>query len=209
MEGFIRARTPEQFADRRNEIIRACESIYLEGGFDAVSFKAISERTSFTRSSIYNYYKTKEEVMLDLLRGYLTDWLDAIESRLGSGPADRAGFCRTVAAVSGEHERMFLVYTDLKQIEDGSRLEVLVEFKKVFKRFTEFFEGYLKRNFRTTAESRKSFVNSLILLFYGAYPLTHSSEKQIAAMAVVGMEPVNADIEHLFLSELDHLTECF
>ena len=41
---------------RREEIITACEQLYLERDFHDVTIKDIGARTSFTRTSIYNYF---------------------------------------------------------------------------------------------------------------------------------------------------------
>ena len=51
----------------KKEIIDACETIYKAKGFYGVTIKEISTRTSFTRPSIYNYFETKDEILLALL----------------------------------------------------------------------------------------------------------------------------------------------
>ena len=71
---FLRARTKEQIDQRRFDIIQACETLFNEGGYDFVNLKAISEMTAISRSSIYTYYKTKDEIMLDILILKLNDW---------------------------------------------------------------------------------------------------------------------------------------
>lgn len=46
---FKKDRAEEQLEGRLNEILNACATIYGEKGFDAVTVKAIAERTSFSR----------------------------------------------------------------------------------------------------------------------------------------------------------------
>ena len=49
---------------RKEEIINACAALYETMGFRDITIRDIGERTSFTRTSIYNYFQTKEEIFL-------------------------------------------------------------------------------------------------------------------------------------------------
>ena len=80
MTTFQRARTAEQIDERQQEIVNACRDLFDEGGYDAVTFGTIGQKTSFSRPSIYNYYGTKEEVFLDLIRQEYEGWTESIES---------------------------------------------------------------------------------------------------------------------------------
>ena len=42
---------------RREEIINACAELYRTMSFKEVTIKEIGRRTSFTRTSIYNYFR--------------------------------------------------------------------------------------------------------------------------------------------------------
>ena len=57
----------ELIAQRKSEIIAACEALYRTKGSREVTIKDISTETSFSRPSIYNYFETKEEIFLALL----------------------------------------------------------------------------------------------------------------------------------------------
>ena len=56
--------TPELIAQRREEIINACEQLYQTMNFKDITLKEIGAVTSFTRTSIYNYFQTKEGIFL-------------------------------------------------------------------------------------------------------------------------------------------------
>ena len=53
---------------REDEIISACAALYETMGFKDITLRDIGEKTSFTRTSIYNYFQTKEEIFLALLQ---------------------------------------------------------------------------------------------------------------------------------------------
>ena len=55
-------------AARKEEIIAACANLYETMSFREITIKEIGSATTFTRTSIYNYFETKAEMCLALLQ---------------------------------------------------------------------------------------------------------------------------------------------
>ena len=68
----------ELIAQRKSEVIDACETLYRTKGFREVTIKDISTETSFSRPSIYNYFETKEEIFLALLTREYDQWTEKL-----------------------------------------------------------------------------------------------------------------------------------
>ena len=64
---------------RQTEIINAAEKLYQTKGFNEISLKDIADLTSFTRTSIYNYFQTKEEIFLSLNKRQYEFWVQDLE----------------------------------------------------------------------------------------------------------------------------------
>ena len=64
----------ELTVSRKEEIITACEELYKAMSFKEITIKEIGNATSFTRTSIYNYFQTKEEIFLALLQREYKRW---------------------------------------------------------------------------------------------------------------------------------------
>ena len=60
--------SPELTNARKEEIIAACRKLYETMSFKEITIKEIGQQTSFTRTSIYNYFETKEEIFLALFQ---------------------------------------------------------------------------------------------------------------------------------------------
>lgn len=60
---------------RKEEIINACEKLYHTMSFKEITLKEISRETTFSRTSIYNYFQTKEEIFLALLKREYDLWI--------------------------------------------------------------------------------------------------------------------------------------
>ena len=71
--------SPELTNARREEIIDACEELYKTMSFKEITIKEIGNVTSFTRTSIYNYFQTKEEIFLSLLKREYELWISYIK----------------------------------------------------------------------------------------------------------------------------------
>ena len=66
---------------RKDEIINACAALYETMSFREITLKEIGRQTSFTRTSIYNYFQTKEEIFLALLQREYEAWISDLEAR--------------------------------------------------------------------------------------------------------------------------------
>ena len=61
---------------RKDEIINACAELYETMNFKDVTLKDIGAKTSFTRTLIYYYFHTKEEIFLALLQREYEAWIE-------------------------------------------------------------------------------------------------------------------------------------
>ena len=65
---------------RREEILSACDKLYQTMSFKEITLKDIAGATSFTRTSIYNYFQTKEEIFLALMQKEYECWVKELDS---------------------------------------------------------------------------------------------------------------------------------
>ena len=185
MTTFQRARTAEQIDERQQEIVNACRDLFDEGGYDAVTFGTIGQKTSFSRPSIYNYYGTKEEVFLDLIRQEYECWTEAIESIRDKGiPKTREAYARAVTDCLRSHDRLTrLMSIHYTAISHNCSLERLKAFQKAIQPFFDAFAALLRDTFPSSSvEDQNRFRVLYFSLISGLYPLTHLTENQTAAL---------------------------
>ena len=78
------AGSAERTNARREEIINACEKLYQTMSFKDITLKEIGKETTFSRTSIYNYFQSKEEIFLALLKREYDLWIEALEEATAS-----------------------------------------------------------------------------------------------------------------------------
>ena len=184
-------------AARREEIINACATLYETMGFRDITLRDIGARTSFTRTSIYNYFRTKEEIFLALLQREYEGWTEDLEKvRQSHARLDAEGFALALGrTLEGRGCMLKLLSMNLYDMEGNSRLENLVAFKRAYAAALAAVGRCLEKFFPTMPpEDVQRFLYAFFPFLFGVYPYTQASEKQRSAMAAAGMDPPDLSI---------------
>ena len=158
--------------------------------------KEISSAISLTRASIYNYFQTKEEIFLSLLGREYQELSRCIrEIRDDNDRLSAEEFASLIAHTLEKRPNLLkLVSMNHFEIEENSRKESLVEFKKEYGKAVELTGLCLKKFFPSLSEEeRKEFIFAFFPFMYGLYPYVHPTEKQLDAMMDAGIERLDMD----------------
>lgn len=77
--------TEEELSSRRHEIFNAAVHLFIEGGFNETSMREIAEAAGMGKSSLYDYFKTKDDVLLWFIEDEVMD-LTAAAREIASRP---------------------------------------------------------------------------------------------------------------------------
>ena len=126
--------SPELTAARKEEIINACEQLYQTMSFKEITLKEIGKVTSFTRTSIYNYFQTKEEIFLALYEREYDRWNEELQSILTDHEAlTKEELADKIASsISDRDQLLKLLSMNNFDMEANSRPELLASFKKAY-----------------------------------------------------------------------------
>ena len=180
--------TPDFIAERRDEIMNVCESLYQTMSFKEITLKEIGNETPFSRPTIYNYFESKEEIFLALFEREYVLWSDELEMLVGTVTADN--LAQSVAASLEKRELMLkLLAVNLYDMEENSRKERLVEFKRAYGRSKQAFAALLEKAFpEKTERERGEMLIAAFEFLHGIYPYAHATEKQKEAMDEAGVQ---------------------
>ncbi len=196
--------SPELTNARKEEIINACEQLYQTMGFKEITMQDISAATSFTRTSIYNYFRTKEEIFLALLQREYGLWIADLDAMMAENDAltkevfaDK--FARTLEKRAQLLKIMSMNHYDM---ESGSRPERLTDFKTVYGRSLQTVRACLDKFFpEMSQEEKQGFIYTFFPFMFGIYPYTFVTEKQRTAMEEAG-------VNYVFLSIYEITCNC-
>lgn len=200
--------SPELTERRKNEILDACEKVYKTQGFYGVNIKEISTEISLTRPSIYNYFETKEEILLGLLSREYECWCKELEEVIPQ--ADRCDSIilaeKIAHTLEGKEILLRILNMNLFEIELNSRVERLAEFKKLYLRAITAFSGILRSYSPSISDTEcEDFNNSFCAFLIGMYPLVFHTEKQKEAMQIAGVKLKEPSIYEMIYKALIRL----
>ena len=182
--------SPQLTNARKEEIINACEKLYQTMSFKEITLKEISAETSFTRTSIYNYFQTKEEIFLALLQREYELWNVQLSEMMSQFPAlTKDEFADKVAhSLEKRSQLLKIMSMNHYDMETGSRPERLAEFKVAYGNSLKTVMHCLERYFPDMPIAEKQqFIYTFFPFMFGIYPYTYVTEKQRTAMETAGV----------------------
>ena len=185
---------------RREEIINACEELYKKENFKDITIKQIGENTSFSRTSIYNYFETKEEIFLALFQKKKKKWIDDLNKMYEENDKlTKESFASDLAHTIEKRPTLLkLLAMNLYDMEENSRMEALADFKSAYGNSIKAVKKCLDKFSTTMSEKEKNeFIFSFFPFMYGIYPYTFVTDKQKEAM-----EKANVPFEYLTIYEI-------
>ena len=185
--------SPELTEARREEIINACEKLYQTKSFKEITLKDIGSVTSFTRTSIYNYFQTKEEIFLALLKREYELWIADLDRIMAENVTlTKDGFADKLARSLEERAQLLKIMSmNHYDLESSSRPERLVEFKIAYGNSLKPVMHCLEQYFPEMPIAEKQrFLYTFFPFMFGIYPYTFVTEKQRTAMEEAGVNYV-------------------
>ena len=204
----MRKVTPEQIAQKRDEIINACEQLYQTMSFREITLKEIGTITSFSRPTIYNYFQTKEEIFLALFQREYDRWNEDLAAILDENEKlTKAELSDKIAAsLAGRDQLLKLLSMNNYDMESNSRQEMLTAFKQSYGQSMQLMSMLLEKFCPDmSAADIQDFIYTFYPFMFGIYPYTAVTDKQDAAMKEAGIQYVHHTVYELTYSCLIRL----
>lgn len=197
---------------RKDEIINACASLYKTMGFKDITIRDIGAETSFTRTAIYNYFQTKEEIFLALLQREHEAWISNLEEITREHETMTIGDFSD--AIAGSLEKrgcmLKLMSMNLYDMEGNSRMDNLVDFKVVYAQALRSVSGCLEKFFpQMTPGDIQEFLYVFFPFLFGVYPYTTATDKQKEAMELAHVNYAQYSVYEIVRSFVSRILQTF
>lgn len=198
--GFIRARSDAQREVRYAEIRAAAVRLYSKMGYEEITLAAIAKEANFTRSNLYKYYSTKDEIFLEILMTDIIAWREDLQLRLQDNVCSIGEFATHFAESYRAHTRLLASLTILFVfIEKNASVENLTEFKSGMKDEMANLVGLTCVALPSmSVQLAEEFIIMQISTANGLYPMTNLTEKQQQAVATAGLDNPHGSFEVRF-----------
>ena len=175
---------------RKEEIINACEKLYENNNFKDITIKSIGEKTTFSRTSIYNYFQTKEEIFLALFKREYEIWTNDLNQMYEENSTMTKEIIadKLAKTVAKRKNLLKLLSMNMYDMEENSRMEELIEFKKAYGNSIKMVKKCIDKFFKEISDKEKDeFVYLFFPFMYGIYPYAEVTNKQKEAMEKGGV----------------------
>lgn len=200
--------SPKLTEARKDEILNACAALYETKGFNEITIKDIGAETTLTRTGIYLYFQTKEEIFLALLAKEYDGWAAEMRAVMAEKPVmSRGETAAVLARTLTDHPRLLrLLSMNLYEMEANSRPERLTAFKRSFGASLDTVDQLLRQYLPEADDARRQrLIYAFFPFIYGIYPYTSVTEKQVQAMRDAGIPYVYQSAYDLTFSFLNQL----
>ena len=185
---YIRARSPEQKQERMAAIMTAADALFQKRPYHQITMGTIAESLGWSRSNLYKYAATQEEIFLELHSVKNRAWLEELAENLADVPLPAAKFARTWAEVTERHAS-FLRYQEIiiSIIESNVTLERLTTFKRDFAEMIGPITNVLVRQCNIDERAAQELYLRLLYQAPGLWNHFHSSDLTRKAMQAAGL----------------------
>ena len=196
MSDYIRARSPEQKQERMEAIMTAADALFQEHPYHQITMGTIAKELGWSRSNLYKYAATQEEIFLALHSAKNRAWLEDLCAALAQVPLPDTEFARIWAETTAQHGG-FLRYQEILMsiIESNVTLERLTEFKC---EFVEMLEPVVTVLEAQCGIGRAAAIDLYLRLLFQApylYNHFHCAELTRQAMRAAGLDETTGTFE--------------
>ncbi len=170
--------------ERREEIINACEKLYQKLDFKDINMKLIGEQISVGRTSIYNYFQTKEEIFLALLEREYLKWNEDLYNLLNQNEKlSKEDFIDKITDSLLKRKILLkLISMNMFEMETNSRVENITNFKLAFKESVSLLEQCFCKFLNTNNMEAEKITFTILPFLVGIYPYTSVTNKMKEAI---------------------------
>ena len=176
--------------ERKEEVINACEKLYEKLDFKDINIKLIGEQISVGRTSIYNYFQTKEEIFLALLEREYLKWNEDLSTLLlKNEKLSKEDFIDKITDSLLKRKILLkLISMNMFEMEANSRVESITNFKLAFKESISLLEQCLCKFFNVKDREAEEITFTILPFLVGIYPYTSLTDKMKEAIHKANLE---------------------
>jgi len=199
MSNWTRARSDEQINLRINTILEAAAKVFKEVPYEKVTMMMIAKEAQFTRSNLYRYFKSRDEIFLALFINDLTIFKNEVLKTF-TKELKINEFANTWTKILVSHKR-FLELSPLfaTSLEKNSSKEIIKESKIIINKYVDELCLCIEKVLpNITIKDAYKFMVLHQSLVAGLYPMTILTPLIEEAIEELGFEDRKVEFETFY-----------
>lgn len=195
---FQRARKPEEIEARRLTLLAAAADLFDAEGPQGAGLNAIAAKAGFTKSNVYRYFESREQVLLELFLAEMEQMVPDVCGQIAAAPAGKvAALAKIVAGAFAARPRLGQLTAILAGVIEANVSEdTIVRTKRTMAAQTARLAEALNRKLpgSTVADCLWS-IAMIGTLVAGMWPTAHPSPAAARVLAREEFAPLRPNIE--------------
>ena len=163
-----RARSAEQKAHRRREVLEAAEAYFLEVGYETFSMSKLAKKIGLAKGTLYLYFQTREELFLTLYEQSLIRWSQIFIDDLSDSMTSKVYSQKLFSTASADGTFIPLLIRLEHMIEHNVATPRLINSKQVFINQVEVLAEVTSNSLRLSKAQATEVVHTMGVLLIGA-----------------------------------------
>jgi AcrR family transcriptional regulator len=198
---MARPQSPD-YDKRRDAIVAAAARLYAKKGFKGASVANLAEACRTSKSLIYHYFPSKEDILHDVMASHLELLAEAAEAAVSSKEEEPRKRLRVIAhsfmrLYSGAADRHRVLLNELDNLPAERRADVVAKQRRII----ALVEGEIRQVRPDLASGDQA--PALTMLFFGMINWTHTWFKADGQMPAEALGDLAVDLMLKGLAGLD------
>ena len=183
---MARPQSPE-YDKRRAAIVATAATLYARDGFTGASVADLAKACNTSKSLVYHYFPSKEDILHDVMASHLTLLVEAAETALKKEDPEarlRALASSFMELYSGAADRHKVLLNEIDNLPPERRAEVIAHQRRIV--------AIVEEVLREVRPQSRASARALAMLFLGMINWTHTwfqpdgslSPEELASLAV-------------------------
>jgi AcrR family transcriptional regulator len=161
------------YEQRREAIVAKAASLFAARGFLGASVADLAEACDLSKSLIYHYYPSKEDILFEVMESHLLMLTGAVETVAGSSAAPERKLRdltrRFMGLYAGAQDRHKVLLNELDQLPPERRTTIVTRQRKLIAEVETLIAG-LRPDLVASPRARRP----LTMLYFGMINWTHT-----------------------------------
>lgn len=105
---------PKIIKDAKETILKKARALLAENGASKLNMRALAESAGVAAGTLYNYFPSKEDLILEVVREDFAKTLDAVEKKLPDAPNATAGIEMIFNAIGAYREKYAFLWSTIR-----------------------------------------------------------------------------------------------
>jgi AcrR family transcriptional regulator len=165
---MARPQSPD-YDKRREAIVATAAGLYAKSGFDGASVSDLAKACGASKSLVYHYFPSKEDILYEVMESHLESLVEAADRAMRSGDAKerlRALAHAFMHLYSGAQNSHKVLLNELDNLPPGRRKEVVHKQRRII--------AIVETLIREIRPDAGAITLPLTMLFFGMINWTHT-----------------------------------